>query len=147
MPVAWMLSSDATEETVNFFLEKLQKRNPDVAPRYFMTDFNWPQIKSIRRQYPSSTVLLCWWHVLHAWQQHFIPSHYPELWTILKAWVRDTNEADFAAHWAQIQSLAPSSLLDYFQKHWLPYRDLWSAIYRQNRHVFELCDTNMLVEA
>lgn len=142
-----MISSNATEPTVNFFLETLRKCNPDVIPNVFMSDFDKTQIKVIPRWYPEALLLLCWWHVLHAWQQHITTSHYPELWTLLKGWIRITNKSQFDECWEKIRVLAPASFISYIMEYWLPVWELWSAQKRTERNIFELGDTNMLVEA
>lgn len=142
-----MISSNGTESTVNFFLATLRYNNPGVISKIFMCDFDWATINSIRRQYPESILLLCWWHVLHAWQQHFVISHYPELWALLKKWHRVTDEIEFWICWGKIQTLAAPSFVAYIERYWLPQKDLWSAVSRKNRTVFEENDTNMLVEA
>ncbi|KAJ7104928.1 hypothetical protein C8R44DRAFT_528056, partial [Mycena epipterygia] len=45
--------------------------------------------------------------------------------------------------------LAPDSVIRYLEKNYLDDQTirLWSAVYRKDRSIFELCDTNMLVEA
>ncbi|KAJ7871039.1 hypothetical protein B0H13DRAFT_1569692, partial [Mycena leptocephala] len=45
--------------------------------------------------------------------------------------------------------LAPDSVIEYLEEYYLKEETLkmWSAVYRKDRNVFELCDTNMLVEA
>ncbi|KAJ6529259.1 hypothetical protein B0H19DRAFT_872253, partial [Mycena capillaripes] len=44
---------------------------------------------------------------------------------------------------------APPSFIAYLETNWLSDRDveIWSAKFRRERHVFELGDTNMLVES
>ena len=149
MPAAWMISSNGTEDTINFFLQLVRMRDPTVIPEYFMSDKDHAQINAIKRQYPKSAILLCWWHVLHAWQQHFVITAYPEVWDLLKKWVRITDRAEFWQQWEQIKITAPESVIEYLQTYWMGDENikLWSAIYRTDRNVFQLCDTNMLVEA
>lgn len=142
-----MLSSNGTEATVDFFLAKLRKANPNVKPKIFMSDKDHAQMNSIKRRYPESRLLLCWWHVLHAWQQHFVTTHYPELWELMKGWIRITDQAEFDSCWVKIQALAPESVIEYLKTYWLNEPELWSAIHRVKRGVLELGDTNMLVEA
>ena len=91
-----------------------------VIPSLFMSDFAWEQLNSIVACYPESQLLLCWWHVLHAWQQHFIVAHYPDMWALLN--------------------------ILYLENTWLKQWHMWSATERQNRTILELSDTNMLVE-
>ncbi|KAF8956366.1 hypothetical protein BDZ97DRAFT_1645896, partial [Flammula alnicola] len=44
---------------------------------------------------------------------------------------------------------APPDFLQYLQEYWLPlkYLVMWAAVYRKGRTVYELSDTNMLIEA
>ncbi|KAJ6463931.1 hypothetical protein C8R45DRAFT_840870, partial [Mycena sanguinolenta] len=77
-----------------------------------------------------------------------------ELWEKLKSWIRITDEAEFWACWEEIKSLvskglAPASVIEYLQTYYLNQEtlEMWSAVYRKDRTIFELCDTNMLVEA
>jgi hypothetical protein len=142
-----MISSNATEATIDFFLDTLREKNPKVIPSKIMSDFDKAQINAIRRRYPESQIFLCWWHVLHAWQQHIIISHYPELWDLLKGWIRLTDEAEFNECWTKIQALAPASFVEYLQVYWLPVWKMWSARERKDRTIFEFSETNMLVEA
>lgn len=147
MLVSWMISSNATEATINFFLMMIWAQNPRVIPKWFMLDFDRGQLNAIRHWYPESWLLLCWWHVAHAWQQHFVISLYPELWEKLKSWYHITDEAEFQKCWAYIQELVPKSFIEYIKTYWLPVKKLWSAIHCKNHTVFEQSDTNMLVEA
>jgi hypothetical protein len=142
-----MVSSNATEETISFFLDTIRTRFPDVTPQYFMTDKDHAQINAIKRRYPTSMVELCWWHVLHAWQQHFSITNYPDLWDLLKTWVRITDENRFQERWSQIQKVAPPSVIEYLKTNWLPIKEMWSAVHRVHRSARQDCDTNMLVEA
>ncbi|KAJ7154347.1 hypothetical protein C8R43DRAFT_885158 [Mycena crocata] len=147
MPAAWMISSNSKETTVDYFLATILLQNPTISPFVFMSDYNWPQLHSIRRRYPKSKLLLCWWHVLHAWQQHFVTQHHPLLWEKLQAWIRITDQDEFDACWAEIRSLAPPSVVTYLEEHWMKVVELWSAVFRLDRTIFDLGDTNMLVEA
>jgi hypothetical protein len=142
-----MISSNAQEETIDYFLHTIRRQNPSIIPTQFMSDKDRGQMNVIQRRYPESRLLLCWWHVLHAWQQHFVISQFPELWDLMKKWLRMTSRKDFDVCWVEIQSLAPPSVVKYLQTNWLDEPHLWSAVYRQDRTIFELSDTNMLVEA
>lgn len=142
-----MISSNATEVTIDHFLGTIQARHPDIEPKRFMSDKDRAQMNSIRRRYPNSKLLLCWWHVLHAWQQHFVADQYPELWQLLKGWIRITDGTEFGAQWEKIKAVAPPSVTEYLERNWLPEKELWSAVFRQDCGIYELSDTNMLVEA
>ena len=145
-PAAWMVSSNATEVTIDFFLACLRKQNLNVIPKKFMSDQDSAQMNAIQHQYIESQLFLCWWHVLHSWQQHLIISHYPALWDLLKKWVRVEEDDEFEVYWTKIKLLAPQSFIEYIETYWLPVKALWSAVAWKNQMVFELCNMNMLVE-
>lgn len=147
MPVAFMVSSNATEVTINHFLSTIHQRDPDVNPARFMSDKDRAQMNAILRCFPKSKLILCWWHVLHAWQQHFITDSFPELWRLLKSWIRITTATEFEAHWQKIQDVAPPSVKQYLRDNWMNEQELWSAVHRQGRSIDEESDTNMLTEA
>ena len=147
MPVAWIILYNGTEATIDYFLATLCAQNPKVIPKYLMTDFNKAQINAIKHHYPESQLLLCWWHVAHVWQQHFVTAHYKDLWAELKKWYQLATKADFDTCWERIQALAPASIIKYITQYWLPHVHLWSAVYREGCSIFEQCDMNMLVEA
>lgn len=142
-----MVSSNATEVTISFFLRTLREHNPGVIPAKIMSDFDKAQINGIRLIYFESQIYLCWWHVLHAWQQHIAIHSFPDLWKLLKEWIRLTGVAKFDEHWAKIQQLAPPSFIEYIRTYWLPVRAMWSARERVGRTIFEYSETNMLIEA
>ncbi|GJE88758.1 MULE and SWIM domain-containing protein [Phanerochaete sordida] len=147
IPVAWMLASSGTQETLDFYLRTFRQANPGISPKWLMTDCDQAQINALRAQFPDATILLCWWHVLHAWQQHFVTTAFPDLWQLLKQWIRISDESGFEAHWAKIRQEAPQSFIEYLELYWLPRREMWSAMHRKNRDIFEKNDTNMLLEA
>ena len=148
IPVAWMLASNGCQETIYFFLKLNRVQNPSTIPRRIMSDFDWPQINGCTAAY-SSLILLCWWHVLHAWQQHFHISTHPDLWTLLKKWIRITEQAAFNAAWNKIQTIAPDTFVAYLKQYWMKDQvvRMWSGVHRNPRSLLEESDTNMLIEA
>jgi len=134
VPASWMISSNGTEDTLNFFLRSIWLQSPKVSPEFFMSDKDHAQLNAITRQFPKSARLLCWWHVLHAWQQHFVTSHFPELWNLLKDWIRISDTANFWEQWGKIKQVAPQSVAEYLETYWLGSETikLWSAIFRLN---------------
>jgi hypothetical protein len=143
-----MLSSSGTQQTIEYFLRLHRAQNPLTIPRNIMSDFDWPQIHACSVVY-LAFILLCWWHVLHAWQQHFRISDHPDLWELLKRWIRMTNKPEFDAAWIKIQAIAPRSFVEYLSKYWMTEHvvQMWSGVYRTARNIYEACDTNMLIEA
>jgi hypothetical protein len=121
-----------------------------------MMDFDWAQINACKLTsvdwkqmdtQQTTFILLCWWHVLHAWQQHFHISLHPELWDLLKKWIR-MDDKEFEAAWAKIQQTVPLNFVSYLLGTWMKdeVKQMWSAVYCGSRNIFEMCDTNMLVE-
>lgn len=114
-----------------------------------MSDRDHAQINSCMKIWTTAIVFLCWWHVLHAWQQHLRIGDHPELWDLLKQWVRITIPTEFDKTWCRIKALSPEPFAKYFETTWLPerYKMMWSNVYRTNRNIHENVDTNMLLEA
>ncbi|KAJ7092324.1 hypothetical protein B0H15DRAFT_905686 [Mycena belliarum] len=146
-----MLASSGTQATIAFFLRVHRARNPLTIPRNIMTDFDRAQINAILQEYFHALlrIFLCWWHVLHAWQKHFHTTKHPELWELLKRWIRMTDLTEFNATWIKIKEMAPPAFVVYLTTYWMPENILkmWSAMYRKDRTIFAMCDTNMLIEA
>ncbi|KAF6745149.1 hypothetical protein DFP72DRAFT_1091715 [Ephemerocybe angulata] len=53
IPCAWMVSSNATEETISHFIACIREQSPDVNPIYFMSDRDQAQLNSLKRFYPT----------------------------------------------------------------------------------------------
>ena len=149
VPVAWMLSSNGTQAMIKFFIKFVKDQSPDISPSIFMTDRDQAQVNAIRETYPSSRVLYCWWHVLRAIRTHFVITEFKELWLLIQKWVRTTDQYEFESWWEDIQNdnSVPKSVAQYLAREWMPVKEMWSAVYRQNRSIFEEGDTNMLLEA
>ena len=151
-----MLSNSGTAETISYFLRLVRKKNPGVLPSRFMSDRDLAQLNALAAVYPESKLLLCWWHVLHAWQQYLQISQHPELWRLLKGWVRIVDASEFSRRWEEIKAIAPEYFIFYLEQYWLgkstetlqvDWEVLWSAVHRQGATIFEESDTNMLIEA
>ncbi|KAF5342494.1 hypothetical protein D9611_001695 [Ephemerocybe angulata] len=128
-PACWMISSNATEDTISFLLSQLRSHFPETVPEYFMSDKDDAQLNSLKKHYPKSTIFLCWWHVLHNWYQRFNTLAFPEVWKKLKAWIRITDYTEFMDMWAKIKAEAPKSLSQYLETNWMNDIKPWSAVY------------------
>lgn len=149
-----MIASSGTEPTITYFLRLVKQRSPSVNTRYIMSDRDHAQINACLAVFTTAILLLCWWHVLHAWQQHFRVLQHPELWVLLKSWIRITDYAKFQTVWAEVRKRASEEFADlkfltYLETTWMSETivRMWSAMYRIDRSIFEDCDTNMLIEA
>jgi hypothetical protein len=148
VPVAWMLASNGTTDTIAFFVGWVRDTSPAVRPAVIMTDRDRPQINVLRIVYPDSQILLCKWHVLRAIRSHFNTNEFPDLWAKVKAFVSTSELADFARLWVEISNdpSVPKSFVQYMRSEWLPEAKMWSLVMRKNRSIFEEGDTNMLLE-
>jgi hypothetical protein len=144
-----MLSSNGTYMTIKYFLQIIKAQSPEISPNIYMMDRDQAQVKAIRTTYPGCRVLYCWWHVLRAIWTHFMINAFLKLWTLIQDWVHMTDAAQFDAWWVQMQTDTsyPDTVIGYLAWDWVPCKDMWSAIFRQNRSIFEEGDTNMLLES
>jgi hypothetical protein len=149
VPVAWMLASNGTTDTIAFFVSWVRDTSPAVRPAVIMTDRDRVQINALRIVYPDSQILLCKWHVLRAIRSHFNTNEFPDLWAKVKAFVNASESADFARLWVEISNdpSVPQSFVQYMRSEWLPEAKMWSLVMRKNRSIFEEGNTNMLLEA
>ena len=119
VPVAWMLSSNGTQPTIEFFLNLIKARSPGISPSIFMTDCDHAQVNAIRSAFPTcECIFYCWWHVLRAIWTHFNTKEFSDLWLLIQDWVRITDSDEFNACWAWIQgdTEVPKSVADYITR-------------------------------
>src|SRR6266852_4702667 len=144
-----MLSFNGTYVTIKYFLQLIKAQNPNISPNIYMTDCDQAQVKAICVTYPSCQVLYCWWHVLRAIWTRFKIKEFSKLWTLIQDWIHISEKAEFDAWWEQMQSdkKNPDTVIGYLAWDWVPCKDMWLAIFQQNRTIFEKGDTNMLLES
>ncbi len=144
-----MLSSNGTEATIQYFLNFVKTRSPEITPWITMSDRDQAQMNAIKAVYPGTTLLLCWWHMLRTMRMHFRTEEFPELWERIREWVKTSDQLRFDSVWNWIQTdpSVPQSFVDYFKTNWMGIVPLWAGISRQNRTIFQEGDTNMLIES
>ena len=149
VPVAWMLSSNGTEATIQLLLNFVKAASPTVIPAIIMSDRDKAQMNAIETVYPDSRLLLCWWHVLRAIRMHFRTEEFPEVWACIRKWVKTPDQSKFDSIWEWLQTdpSVPRSLIDYLRNQWMNIVPLWSGTMRQKRTIYQEGDTNMLIEA
>ena len=62
------------------FLNFVKLRCPQISLVVIMTACNKAQMNVILAVYLDSTMLLCWWHMLHVIWMHFCTEEFLELW-------------------------------------------------------------------
>ncbi len=137
------------KDAVVFFLNWVKQASLDVRLSIIMTDRDQAQIAALQEVYPSSRIFLCTWHVLRAMRRHFVTNVFTSLWEKIQIWVKTGDSDKFSRIWQEISTdqAVPQSLVEYLKNEWMAITDLWSRVSRQNRHIFEEGDTNMLIEA
>src|ERR1700761_7349227 len=109
-----MFSSNITLETIKYFLTFYSQCNPDFPPEYIMSDCDQAQLSAARMVFRLAHLLLCWWHVLCAWEKHLGKTEADsEVSRLLKTWIRITDQAEFDATWAKIQALGSRKFVEY----------------------------------
>jgi MULE transposase domain len=144
-----MLTSNATTDTISFFISWVKDGSPAVRPSIIMTDRDQAQMAAIEEVYPQSRIFLCTWHVLHAMVAHFSTSKHPALWEKIKKWVKTDSWAEFDQIKDEIldDPSTPASFVVYLKQSWIPIVHQWSIAARKGRSIFEEGETNMLIEA
>jgi len=135
--------------TIQYFLNFVKMHSPEITLWITMSDHDQVQMNAIKAMYPGTTLLLCWWHVLHAMRMHFCTEEFPELWECVREWVKTSDQSRFDSVWDWIQTdpLVPQSFVDYLKTNWMGIVPLWAGISRQNRTIFQEGDTNMLIKS
>jgi len=131
VPVAWMLSSNGMQATIQYFLNLIKAQSSGVSPSIFMTDRDQAQVNSIWVAFSEcQQVFYCWWHVLWAIRTHFNMKEFPDLWSLIQDWVRTTDDNEFNACWKYIKddTSVPKSVAEYIARDWLPYKQMWSTV-------------------
>jgi MULE transposase domain len=130
VPVAWILISNATIDTISFFIGWVKDGSLAVQPSIIITDYNQVQIAVIQEVYLESQTFLCTWHMLQAMQCHFSTYEFLALWNKIKIWVKTENLADFYQIWDEILNdlSNPDSFIQYLKENWMPVTHLWSRV-------------------
>ena len=143
-----MISSSTTSSVIAAWLQSIKMQCPAICPEYFMSDNDSAEHKAINDVYPDSRILLCWWHVIKDWKRKIhgvVPKNEQDaLFQKLKFLL--TTSRDFEVDVKIVQQLANPEFNLYFERTWLPKKDLWAFEFRQDRSILQSSNTNMLIE-
>jgi hypothetical protein len=94
-----MVHNKSTTAVLALFLWLIRNSNLDIIPWFVMTNKDVTQINAVLLVFEDvrTVVLLCWWHMLHAWCKHFSTTAYLKLWSVLKGWLQERDRAEFWA--------------------------------------------------
>ena len=129
VPAAWMVTSSGMQATIQYFLNFVKARSPEITPAIVMSDRNQAQINAISAVYLDSTVLLCWWHMLRAMRMHFRTEEFLRLWECVREWVKTPDQSKFESWWDEMQAKlsVPLSFIDYLRVNWMPIVHMWAG--------------------
>lgn len=149
VPIAWMLTSSGTTDTIAFFVRWVRDASPAVRPTVIMSDRDQAQLQALKEVYPLSQIWLCIWHVLRAMRSHFSITVFQSLWEKVKILVKTEDLAEFYTIWDEISTdpSVPQSFVQYMASSWIPASHMWSRVVRKDRPIYLEGDTNMLIEA
>lgn len=159
-----MFASNGEQVVFELFFSTFLTHNP-ITPSTILTDRDVGQINALRHIFPSSRILLCWWHVLHDWYGKLRTDQHKDAWELLKQFLRQKTQAEHEALWNRVLPMLPGTFVGYINTNWLlgmlltsssfpkptdappdPWLPMWAGYYRQGRAILELQDTNMIVE-
>ncbi|XP_056587061.1 uncharacterized protein LOC130407814 isoform X4 [Triplophysa dalaica] len=155
VPVAFIVTSNEKESTLGLALQQFRRVCP--APRCFMVDKDMCEINALRRVFPESDILLCWYHVMQAVVRWLSKTDSgvsglsnTDVRTEIVSFIRKmklcTTELDFKSTAEQFLKRFEDipALCSYFKDHWLEIGNMWSDFGRCYNHADS--DTNNLVE-
>jgi MULE transposase domain len=118
VPIMWMFASNGEEAVYHFFFSTFLANNP-VLPSVILTDKDVAQINALRKVFPSSRILLCWWHVLHDWYGRLAVHQHPEAWEKLIRLPRQNTHEEHESLWHHLQTILPADFIAYMQENWM----------------------------
>ncbi|RXN17254.1 zinc finger SWIM domain-containing 1-like protein [Labeo rohita] len=155
-PVAYIITSSETQETLKLALQKLRPVFPK-PPRCFMVDKDMSEINALNAVFPESDVLLCWYHVLQAVVRWLMKSdsgvcgphssntrrEILDYFKKMKACAMKTDfdrvAKEFLKDFSHCQEVCK-----YFQRYWEPISHRWADYGRCYNHGNS--ETNNLIE-
>ncbi|XP_048331795.1 uncharacterized protein LOC107411131 [Ziziphus jujuba] len=136
IPVAWIISCSFVSQTIQKWIgllaERMQAKDPRWRPDSFLVDDPSFDISTIREAF-QCRVLLCIWHVRHAWVRSLLRncSNFDVQREIFKrlGWIlfctRSGPHAMVALEEFMQVFVDQSAFMDYFKRRWLPTIELW----------------------
>lgn len=152
VPIAHLISSNGTEETLIRFLSAFKKICPRVSA--IMTDNDNAEINAIEKVFPDVKHLLCWWHIIQNWKKKLLmienkPSIDKEKFygMMLGLLMNDYSPNEFETRYQEILSLSSASFGYYLNTWYLKKKEKWAYCYRKSTLMFKETNSNMLIES
>ena len=125
-----------------------------------MTDDAGKEIKAVEKCFLNSSVLLCYFHVLHSWYRKLCHKHgvsidshkkivWKDLWWLIK--MEGWNDAKAQEQiikaidrWQEMGIEAAKKFADYFERWWKPKYEMWMVCVKGMAR--DIMNTNNLIE-
>ncbi|CAF1625709.1 unnamed protein product, partial [Didymodactylos carnosus] len=116
----------------------------------FMIDKDFNEMAMIRELFPSSKVLLCYFHIIKKLKAYIAKLHIDierkkKILDLSKQVIYSSDETKFNENVNSLTSLN-NDYWNYFQQNWLDYIDLW-ARYKRKVGITLLSNTNNIIES
>ncbi|XP_016359910.1 uncharacterized protein LOC107702182 [Sinocyclocheilus anshuiensis] len=139
VPFAYFIISQESTATFTLCLEKLSSCNPGFLPQSVMIDRYEKELNAIRQIFPSTKVLVCWFHVLqavHRWLVKRDGGNLPvgqrnmviQAMVTMKACLTEEEFIQTSStKCKELDSyLGSTNVSTYLKNHWISWGDLWS---------------------
>ncbi|XP_078515592.1 uncharacterized protein LOC144780925 [Lissotriton helveticus] len=143
VPVCTFITSEDTEDSISACLHELKMASPNTLPSAFMIDKEDKDIGAIQKIYPTSGILVCWFHVLQAINQWLCkkesgisgPDSYEERKKVLDfvaALKNCATEEAFSKVVSESSQVIRSNIVrHYLEENWLKCASMWANFGRQ----------------
>ncbi|KAJ1103517.1 hypothetical protein NDU88_000940 [Pleurodeles waltl] len=143
VPVCTFITSEDTEDSISACLHELKMASPSTLPSAFMIDKEVKYIGAIQKIYPTSRILICWFHVLQEINQWLCkkesgisgPDSYDERKKVLDfvAVLKNcaTEEAFFRVVSESSQVIGSNIVRHYLEENWFKCASMWANFGRQ----------------
>lgn len=143
-PVAFIWLEQEDSRHIAIALRALKEWNPDWDPRFWMLDDSDKEINALVQEFPLSRLLLCLFHRKQAWERWVkcseksgVPSHDKNMVIHSLEHVAEAmTEEELSKRYQdlQVKLAAYPLVLSYFERFWMPKKQMWVQCYRMVFH-------------
>ncbi|CAI6358456.1 unnamed protein product [Macrosiphum euphorbiae] len=121
------------ESTLRWFFETFKKNNPiSIQTRVYVTDKDMKERNVIRQVFPNSSLTICLFHTLRTFnreitceKRNITPKERDDVKLIFQELTYCKSEEEYDMIYSRLQSIAPESIINYYNKNWHNIRKEW----------------------
>lgn len=121
------------ELTLRWFFEIFKKNNPiSIKTRVYVTDKDMKERNVIREVFPNSSLTICLFHTLRTFnreitceKRNITPKERDDVKLIFQELAYCKSEEEYDVIYSRLQSIAPESIINYYNKNWHDIRNEW----------------------